>query len=343
MTDIHAAIGRVQLTKVGRLDRARARRTPRSSTRTCAASSCRRSPTAPCTSTTSTRSGCPRTATGSSRALKEEHSVGSGVYYPIPNHRLPSLAPSRRACDLPETERAAREVRLAAGAPVADAQDDLERIVDGGQRASPGRAPDGRRCAPACSALGMMGRHHARVLRELDGVELVAVADPGGDPHGVAGGLRGAARRRGADRRRASTSRSSRCPRASTRTPRSTLAEAGVHTLVEKPHRRHASSRAARWPTPSQAAGLVGAVGHIERFNPALQELRARLAAGDLGEVYQIATRRQGPFPARIADVGVVKDLGHARHRPDRLGRPERLRRRSRRRRRTRAAASTRT
>jgi predicted dehydrogenase len=58
------------------------------------------------------------------------------------------------------------------------------------------------------------------------------------------------------------------------------------------------------------AKGLVGAVGHIERFNPAIQELRRRIEAGDLGDVYQIATRRQGPFPARIADVGVAKDLG---------------------------------
>ena len=37
--------------------------------------------------------------------------------------------------------------------------------------------------------VGMMGRHHARVLREIDGVDLVAIADPGGDPHGVAGDL----------------------------------------------------------------------------------------------------------------------------------------------------------
>ncbi len=35
--------------------------------------------------------------------------------------------------------------------------------------------------------LGAMGRHHARVLREIDGVDLVAVADPGGDPYGVSG------------------------------------------------------------------------------------------------------------------------------------------------------------
>jgi UDP-N-acetylglucosamine 3-dehydrogenase len=54
-------------------------------------------------------------------------------------------------------------------------------------------------------------------------------------------------------------------------------------------------------------AGLVGAVGHIERYNPALQEARRRLE--QLGSLYQVVTRRQGPFPARIADVGVVKDL----------------------------------
>lgn len=50
-------------------------------------------------------------------------------------------------------------------------------------------------------------------------------------------------------------------------------------------------------------------MGHIERCNPALRSLRARLEAGELGDVYQVVTRRQGPFPHRIADVGVVKDL----------------------------------
>ena len=58
-----------------------------------------------------------------------------------------------------------------------------------------------------------------------------------------------------------------------------------------------------------ESQGLVGCVGHIERCNPALRALRARLEAGELGDVYQVATRRQGPFPNRIADVGVVKDL----------------------------------
>jgi len=86
------------------------------------------------------------------------------------------------------------------------------------------------------------------------------------------------------------------------------LSSSGIHTMVEKPVAVDGPS--ARSITKAfEAAGLVGCVGHIERFNPALQQLRARLEAGELGDVYQISTRRQGPFPARIADVGVVKDL----------------------------------
>ena len=61
-------------------------------------------------------------------ALKAEHNVGSGVYYPIPNHRLPSLAPYAPGLDLPETEKAAREVVSLPVHPSLS-QDDLERIV----------------------------------------------------------------------------------------------------------------------------------------------------------------------------------------------------------------------
>lgn len=155
--------------------------------------------------------------------------------------------------------------------------------------------------------LGMMGRHHARVLRQLDGVDLVAVADPAGDPHGVAGPLQvlpdvNALIEAGIDYAMVA---------APTRFHTETglaLAAAGVHTLIEKPLASDVEG-AQRLADAFEAAGLVGAVGHIERYNPALQSLRARLEAGELGEVYQIATRRQGPFPSRIADVGVVKDL----------------------------------
>jgi predicted dehydrogenase len=86
------------------------------------------------------------------------------------------------------------------------------------------------------------------------------------------------------------------------------LAEAGVLAMIEKPL-SGSSSEATEIAKAFEAAGLVGAVGHIERYNPALQALRVRLEAGELGDIYQITTRRQGPFPARIADVGVVLDL----------------------------------
>ena len=64
------------------------------------------------------------------QALQDEHSVGSGVYYPIPNHRLPSLAKFAPRVDLPETERAAREV-LSLPVHPSLTDSDLERIVRG--------------------------------------------------------------------------------------------------------------------------------------------------------------------------------------------------------------------
>lgn len=155
--------------------------------------------------------------------------------------------------------------------------------------------------------LGAMGRHHARVLREMDGVDLVAVADPGGDPFRVAGPLEvlrdvEALIAAGIDMAVVAV------PTAFHEPVAVALAEAGVHTLVEKPIALDVPA-GERVRDAFGRASLVGCIGHIERFNPAIQEVRRRVAAGELGEVYQIVTRRQGPFPARIADVGVIKDL----------------------------------
>ena len=131
--------------------------------------------------------------------------------------------------------------------------------------------------------LGMMGRHHARVLGSLEGVELVAVADPGGDPHGIAGGRPVLSSVEeliavGLDYCMVAV------PTAFHEEVGVALAAAGVHAMVEKPLAADTAS-ARRLATAFESAGLVGAVGHIERYNPALQEARRRLA-------------------------GVVKDLG---------------------------------
>lgn len=155
--------------------------------------------------------------------------------------------------------------------------------------------------------IGMMGRNHARVLNSLEGVDLVAVADPAGDKHGMAGAATvvpdvTAMIAAGIDYAVVAT------PTIYHLSAGLELAAAGVHTMIEKPLAvDEAESR--ELVEAFETARLVNAVGHIERCNPALLALRTRLEAGELGEIYQVATRRQGPFPNRIADVGVVKDL----------------------------------
>ncbi|TPQ18261.1 Gfo/Idh/MocA family protein [Streptomyces sporangiiformans] len=155
--------------------------------------------------------------------------------------------------------------------------------------------------------LGAMGRNHARVLSSLDGVELVGVMDPAGDPAGAARGAPVLATLPDLLALRLDYAVVA-CPTAQHEEIGLALAADGVCALIEKPL-AHSAAAARRLVDAFDTAGLIAGVGHIERFNPALQSMRARLEAGELGEVFQVVTRRQGPFPHRIADVGVVKDL----------------------------------
>lgn len=82
----------------------------------------------------------------------------------------------------------------------------------------------------------------------------------------------------------------------------------GKHVLVEKPVAstiREANDMIAA----ARRRRRVLAVGHIERFNPAVIELKKRIHAGELGRVFMIHARRQSPFPKRIQDMGVASDL----------------------------------
>ncbi len=163
----------------------------------------------------------------------------------------------------------------------------------------------------AVIGVGAMGIHHARVYNELDAVELVAVAD--------------------ADARRAEMAgRRFKVPfytdylqmldrekpdLVSIAVPTflhhsvalETMAR-GIHILVEKPI---ASSRgeAEKMVQEAHRRGVKLAVGHIERFNPAVIELKRRLDRGEIGRVFLVHARRLGPFPERVQDMGVVIDL----------------------------------
>jgi UDP-N-acetylglucosamine 3-dehydrogenase len=160
--------------------------------------------------------------------------------------------------------------------------------------------------------VGMMGHNHVRVYDEvLDDVELVAVADPDAAALAQATSRRAA---RGYDDPHRMFAEE-RLDLVTVATPTSlhlsVVVEAlrsGANVLVEKPI---AASRQEA-EAMLQAAGEAGrmlTVGHIERFNPAIRELRRRLADGELGRIFQVKATRLGPFPARIRDVGVVVDL----------------------------------
>src|SRR5439155_10375143 len=82
----------------------------------------------------------------------------------------------------------------------------------------------------------------------------------------------------------------------------------GTAILVEKPL-TSTVPEGEQIVAAARAAGVPVQVGHVERFNPAVIELGRLLDAGWLSTVYAIASRRAGPFPARIRDVGVTVDL----------------------------------
>ena len=152
-----------------------------------------------------------------------------------------------------------------------------------------------------------MGSNHARVFAGLPGVELVAVADP--------------------DRKQADfVARTLGCvavadvaalldlkldavtiagPTHLHRDIALACIERGVHVLVEKPI---ASSveEGNEIIAAARKAGVVLMVGHVERFNPAVEAIKEAIRGED---ILSIAITRVGPFPPRMSNVGVVIDL----------------------------------
>lgn len=155
--------------------------------------------------------------------------------------------------------------------------------------------------------LGQMGRHHARILLESDEVDFVGAVDPVGDQHRA---LRGAELFNSVEDLLAVGIDASviAVPTVFHKDVALRMARSGISTLVEKPLAESVTA-AKEICSVFDAKSVVGAVGHVERFNSALQEMKRRLDLGELGRVFSISTERVGPFPNRIQDVGVVKDL----------------------------------
>lgn len=157
---------------------------------------------------------------------------------------------------------------------------------------------------------GQMGRHHARVVAESDEAELVAIIDPHESAARVAE-LRHAPLLGTLDELLAGELPELAIVAIPTQAHAeiaSRLLEAGVHVLVEKPI-AGTVEEAERLIELAAERELILAVGHVERFNPAVRALRDKLRTDDLGRVFQVHARRLSPFPARIGDTGVAFDL----------------------------------
>lgn len=81
----------------------------------------------------------------------------------------------------------------------------------------------------------------------------------------------------------------------------------GKHTFVEKPL-CDSAEKARKIVESTKKRGVKLMVGHIERFNPAVQELKKLLDAEKLGNLISLSSRRVGR-PVKMSEVGVVKDL----------------------------------
>jgi UDP-N-acetylglucosamine 3-dehydrogenase len=163
----------------------------------------------------------------------------------------------------------------------------------------------------AVIGVGAMGGNHVRVYSEMDDTELVAVADvnektaKNATEHikcNVYGDHKKLLKEEDIDLVSISV------PTKYHKEVALNCIELGIPTLVEKPiadtvdNAREMIQRAEKNNTKLM-------VGHIERFNPAVIELKRRLDRNELGRIFEISATRIGPFPNRIRDVGVVIDL----------------------------------
>ncbi len=163
----------------------------------------------------------------------------------------------------------------------------------------------------ALAGLGSMGRNHLRVIAAHPGTRLVAVGDPDPEMLNAATDRTGAAgwsdplamaREADVDALVVAAPTTAHVPLALA------AIERGLPVLVEKPLAA-TPVEALRIVRAARAGGVPVQVGHVERYNPAVLELGRLLRARWLTTVYSIASRRAGPFPSRVRDVGVTVDL----------------------------------
>ncbi|HDS30181.1 MAG TPA: Gfo/Idh/MocA family oxidoreductase [Firmicutes bacterium] len=159
--------------------------------------------------------------------------------------------------------------------------------------------------------VGVMGRHHARILSEIRGVDLVGVCDTERSRADEVASLYGTIPfyypgellRQGLDAVHVVT------PTFIHHDIAEEAIDSGCHVLIEKPI-ADTLSNGQSILRMAKHAGVILMVGHIERFNPAIRRLKELTDTGRLGKLISVSTLRVAPYPQRIVDTGIIVDLG---------------------------------
>jgi len=155
--------------------------------------------------------------------------------------------------------------------------------------------------------VGVMGSNHARVIAGLPGAELVGVADPDRKQVEFVARTLGCAAVANVDALLDLDVDvvTIAAPTHLHRDIALTCIARGIHVMVEKPI---ASSveEGREIIAAARRAGVTLMVGHVERFNPAVEAIKDAIRNED---ILSIAITRVGPFPPRMSNVGVVIDL----------------------------------
>jgi predicted dehydrogenase len=156
----------------------------------------------------------------------------------------------------------------------------------------------------AVIGVGALGRHHARILAGLPGAELVGVVDINEARAREIGGLVNAdASVNAAELLGRVDAVTVAVPTESHLKVAMPFLDRGIGVLVEKPLARGAGE-AQQMIAAAARSGAVLAVGHTERFNPAVAAVRPLLDHPRFIEVHRLGT-----FPDRSLDIDVVFDL----------------------------------
>ena len=155
--------------------------------------------------------------------------------------------------------------------------------------------------------VGVMGSNHARVLAGLSGVQLVGVVDPDRAQRDLVTGALGCPAVTELDGllKYDLDAVTIAAPTHLHREIALRCIERGIHALVEKPI-ASTVEEGEDIIAAARRAGVTLMVGHVERFNPAVQAIKDAIRGED---ILSIAITRVGPFPPRMSNVGVVIDL----------------------------------